>query len=59
MNKNATSEKRDIVASIETMPKCTKEEHYQTAMNTVVNHKTQPVSRRTIPVIKQHFQAGA
>jgi len=59
MNENATGEKRDIVASIETMPKCTEEEHCQTAMYTIIYHKTQPESCRSIPVVKQHFQAGA
>ena len=59
MNENATGEKRHIVASVETVPESTKEEHWHTAMYTVVDHKTQPVSCWTIPVVKQHFQAGA
>jgi len=59
MNENAASKKCDIVASIETVPECTKEKHCHTSMYAVIDHKTQPVSCRPIPVVKQHFQACA
>jgi len=59
VNKDAASEKRNIVASIEAMPECTEEEHWYSTLYTVVDHETQPVSCRTIPVVKQLFQAGA
>jgi len=59
VNENAASTKRNVVASVEAVPECTEEKHRHCAMYTVVDHETQPVSCRTIPVIKQLFEAGA
>jgi len=59
MDENATSEKRKVVASIKAVPKCTEEEHWHSAVYTVVNDETQPVSCRTIPVVKQLLQTCA
>jgi len=59
VNKDAACEIRKVVASIETMPECTKEKYWNSAVYSVIDDKTQPVSCRTIPVVKQLFQAGA
>jgi len=59
MNEDATSEKCNVVASIEAMPECTEEEDWHCALDTVVDHKAQPVRGRTIPVVQQLFEAGA
>lgn len=59
MNKDATGAKCDVIASIEAMPECTEEEHRNCAAHAVIDHKTQPVRSRTIPVVKQLLQTGA
>ena len=59
VNENAAGEKRNVVASIEAVPERTEEEHWHRALYTVIDDETQPVSCRTIPVVKQLFEAGA
>jgi len=59
VNKDAASTERDVIAGIEAMPESTEKEHRNGAVYTVIDDKTQPVRSRTIPVVKQLFQAGA
>jgi len=59
VNKDAASTKRDVVAGIEAMPECAEKEHRNGAVYTIIDDETQPVSSRTIPVVKQLFQACA
>ena len=59
MNEDATGEECKVIAGVESVPECTEEEDGHGAVYAVVDDKTQPVSCRTIPVVKQLFEAGA
>jgi hypothetical protein len=51
MNKDATSAKRNIVASIEAMPEGTEEEYSNCAVNTIIDDVAKPIRGGTIPVV--------
>ena len=57
MNEDAARAERDVVAGVEAVPESTEEEDDDRAVYTIVDDVPQPVRRRSIPIVKQLFQA--
>ena len=57
MNEDAARAERDVVAGVEAVPESTEEEDDDGAVYAIVDDVSQPVRRRTIPVVEQLLQA--